>query len=304
MNPPGLDYKIYLSILPVIIATIVAIFAIRHNISINRRNKRIDIIAGCNARYDTIYDLRLKLVHESVTEAEVAAYFGRFWGLKSDQFDYWLAGFVDIETFTDWCFMTVKSFSENKSLRAFNRSRVYGEYTFDAGWHYVGLPDHQVTNQWFTELTFALRELGIWWKNQQPSHASTVEKEKELQSRVRESLFQIISIIIIKSVTYRNHLRHEMRQVAYKDSAEEFDILGLTFNNRSETIADLKKRCIYWNLRRLPIFGSILAKLNPSKSENLKPFKSNIDALRASKNTIEPSWGYVHMGEGEKGLNI
>ena len=44
-------------------------------------------------------------------EDEEAAYFKRYWALKSDQFDYWLAGYVDHETIVSWTMQMADSLS-------------------------------------------------------------------------------------------------------------------------------------------------------------------------------------------------
>jgi hypothetical protein len=247
------------------VAAVIATFAIWHNISINRRNKRIDIIAGCNARYDTLYDLRLKLIDDIKPKRDIASYYGRYWGLKSDQFDYWLAGFVDVETFTDWCFMTVKAFSDNKSLLAGDpREGPPQSLSFDWGWIEVGLADHQVTNPWFAELTWALRELGTQWEQSvlklgNKPESSSVEL---IQRNARKRLLDILRIIIAKSSTYRLQLQHDMTQDQYERSADELGVLGLTRQNRRQSLRQIRRRKIYWYFRRLPILGPLLARLH------------------------------------------
>ena len=87
-------------------AAFVAWLAFRTNAAVNLRNKRMDVIANCNSRYDELYKSRIEIEGrlqkgEGVT-FPTKAYFRRYWGLKSDQLDYWLAGYVDPETAASW----------------------------------------------------------------------------------------------------------------------------------------------------------------------------------------------------------
>lgn len=108
------------------------------------RQKAMDCIAACNARYDDLYkdscSIRVRVQRERKLfrpnvrkgkrarwgggrkrrrremEIESETYANRFWGLKNDQFDYWLAGFVDPDTIVSWMFSTYKRFKKNLAV--------------------------------------------------------------------------------------------------------------------------------------------------------------------------------------------
>lgn len=68
--------------------------------SVNRRNKTMDVVIACSKMYDDLRrDMRVAPVED--TAADPASW-RRYWGLKNDQFDFWLAGYVDPETICSW----------------------------------------------------------------------------------------------------------------------------------------------------------------------------------------------------------
>ncbi|MFN3856583.1 MAG: hypothetical protein ACK4RV_02460 [Caulobacter sp.] len=133
--------------LPTFAALCAAAWAYRVNI----RNKRFDVILSCNARYDTLYQDRLKIrsnAHED--SAEVAQYFRRYWGLKSDQLDYWLAGGVDPQTFANWFHSTLVAFRGD--------SRV-GLLSYRASWH-EERGNQEAVNASFVDFVDAISAIG------------------------------------------------------------------------------------------------------------------------------------------------
>ncbi len=141
---------------PIFLASaLVALFAVRVNVMVNIRNKRADTILHCNNRYDELYKFKLE-VKESEDEDRVHAYYARYWGLKSDEFDYWLAGLVDIETFTNWLFVTVMKFDGGTKPIGIKTAQM----SFDDGWLKVGYEDNKGTNVWFVDIIKAIRQIG------------------------------------------------------------------------------------------------------------------------------------------------
>lgn len=154
----------------------VALMGLHTTAAVNLRNKRIDVIMSCNARYDDLYKVKTKLIykiskqssdavvsadegnidnidiidnHTSEIESnddkysdishEVELYYRRFWGLKSDQVDYWLAGYIDPETVISWFMSTVEAVhNPAHSLTGFEQAKL-------GGWEYVK-DFHMVTN--------------------------------------------------------------------------------------------------------------------------------------------------------------
>jgi hypothetical protein len=103
----------------------IAWIALRTNAAVNIRNKRVDVIMHCNMRYDDLYKLRMEIEdlrrsrdvktadYEAFRTDRIKSYFRRYWGLKSDQLDYWLAGYVDPETLSSWFMSTADALAEN-----------------------------------------------------------------------------------------------------------------------------------------------------------------------------------------------
>ena len=127
------------ALLGAIIAAFIAIIALRINSGVNLRNKRVDIIDHCNSRYLDLYKLRITLIADDkelkrkIENAvnlsgddtrkiqidlaryfnDEASYFKQYWGLKSDQFDYWLAGYIDHETIASWTMQMADSLAHH-----------------------------------------------------------------------------------------------------------------------------------------------------------------------------------------------
>lgn len=45
------------------------------------------------------------------------SYYARYWGLKNDQFDFWLFGVLDHDTFFDWSCSTALAFRDEAKLQ-------------------------------------------------------------------------------------------------------------------------------------------------------------------------------------------
>lgn len=113
------------------------------------RNQRSSVILHCSLRYDALYEARAQIDGEPLEEPlppvkdanpRVRAYFHRYFGLESDQIDFWLAGYVDPETMSSWFVSLVQNL--------FNGS-VAG-YSFKEGWRFVA-DHHRVVNPTMSE---------------------------------------------------------------------------------------------------------------------------------------------------------
>lgn len=105
----------------------IAWLSLRTNAAVNIRNKRMDTILKCSDRYNALYEMRKviekdpgvavcetdqqnnKFFYVDPSSHEVKTYYRIFWGLKSDQLDYWLAGYIDAETLASWVISTVEN---------------------------------------------------------------------------------------------------------------------------------------------------------------------------------------------------
>lgn len=101
----------------------------RHN-DIARSIATLDTIIHCNTRYSDLYRLKISASNESPSPGERErqkdheVYFRQYWGLKSDQFDYWLAGFVDHDTFFSWFYSLALHFARGDDDRVSGTSFV------------------------------------------------------------------------------------------------------------------------------------------------------------------------------------
>jgi hypothetical protein len=116
----------------------------------------------------------------------------------SDEFDYWLARLIDVETFTNWLFMTVQSFEDKKAI-----GKGSAEKTFMQGWEDVGRRDNEATNPWFVDLVSALIKLAQ--KNNGPHDQTKFD-----------TLLDIVQLAEKKSAKYRKALQGDMSLEDYR----------------------------------------------------------------------------------------
>ena len=78
----------------------------------NKNAKRADVAMRCTERYERLRDTRglINKLKRSEKEYQLNEYWGKFWSIKSDQFDYWLFDLIDYDTFNDWCFYLTHQF--------------------------------------------------------------------------------------------------------------------------------------------------------------------------------------------------
>lgn len=103
-------------------------------------NRRAEVIISCIQRYDDISNFEAK--SGEIDEAKAKHYFGKFFALKSDQVDFYLAGWVDADTFIGWMWGT---------LVAYRGSRKYHGYSVREGWRMVSR-FHSQANKNFYQL--------------------------------------------------------------------------------------------------------------------------------------------------------
>lgn len=92
-----------------ILAVFVAAWTIWHASRINKVNKIIEVWQYCALRGEALKEMLLICETANRDERRWTSYWSRFWSLKSDQFDFWLNGYLDHDTFCDWSFETIKS---------------------------------------------------------------------------------------------------------------------------------------------------------------------------------------------------
>lgn len=132
----------------------IAWIALRTNAAVNIRNKRMDVILHCNNRYDDLYKLRHEIEKDGAGGDQILSYFRRYWGLQSDQIDYWLAGYIDPETMASWVVSLTGSL-ENKSL-----GRAGASISYAASWNDDIANTHRVVNKRLTDtVDFSMKYL-------------------------------------------------------------------------------------------------------------------------------------------------
>jgi len=135
------------------ITLILAVLSGHAAAKINRKNKIADVVMHCMARYDAIAQDKAKVK----TREEVLYYFRRYYGLKSDQFDYWLSGLVDAENILSWFYSIVRAFETNKAV-AYLSGASQERITFLEGWELVR-DAHLAQDTTFVSTIERLREI-------------------------------------------------------------------------------------------------------------------------------------------------
>lgn len=113
-------------------------------------NRSIQTVLHCNMRYHDLEKERLNPENFS-TENFAERFAIRYWSLKSDQFDYWLAGFVDPDAFTTWFSSVARHFTSPESF--------VDTHDFRDLWIDVGRSYHQSINPWFVTFIDYLEQI-------------------------------------------------------------------------------------------------------------------------------------------------
>ncbi len=135
---------------------------------INLKNKTADCVMHCNLRYDALYSEKSRLAADyfatiddaarrAGVEEQVRHYYNRFWGLKSDQFDYWLSGFIDPETMCGYFFSVLRSFQKDRP--GVDPDHPFSNASFRRRW-FEGQIHHRAADPIFNRLIDELSRLG------------------------------------------------------------------------------------------------------------------------------------------------
>lgn len=106
----------------------------------DKMHAMMDVIIHCNARYADLYKMKSdihiirhnKNVENGEKESKIAilknTYFRQYWGLKSDQIDYWIAGYVDPNTLTSWFLSTADKMDKKNLTEDFSCSEYVSKW--------------------------------------------------------------------------------------------------------------------------------------------------------------------------------
>ena len=219
-----------------LVTALVAIRSFRTNAAVNLRNKRADVIMHCNNRYDELYKLRVQLEHtedSDMKDYEVKSYFRRYWGLKSDQLDYWFAGFVDPETLSSWFMSTIDALSKDKKTK---KLPSVGGITYIKSWENIQ-SEHDAINPRLVQIMVAL-----------PSISSINDrKERYMQLLTLLEHIERLEARLISRLSRDNHKRMMMSEL-YDTLVEPMrsEMLGTKGANR---IQNGKNRVFPFNPR-------------------------------------------------------
>jgi len=87
-------------------------------------NRKADVIISCIDRYERLSDFESQFGDED--EKKAIYHFSQYFALKSDQVDFYLAGWIDSDTFITWM---------RAMLRSWIRGRTYYGMTISEGWN-------------------------------------------------------------------------------------------------------------------------------------------------------------------------
>ena len=129
------------------VSAIAAVFALLIHSAVGNRATRAHVIAHCNSRYDDLVVYRTLIPSDATSDdPRIISYFRRYWGLKSDQIDYWLAGSLDPETLSSWLMSTVDA------LQSKERHQTHvGDKSYKDSWKDIKVW-HEAVNPTFAEI--------------------------------------------------------------------------------------------------------------------------------------------------------
>jgi hypothetical protein len=143
--------------LATILAVMVAAWTIAHASRINKVNQIIEVWRHCALRGEALKEKLLECESGPGGDGKCPPHFwtnywSRFWALKSDQFDFWLNGYLDHDTFCDWSFDTIKSIPHP------DREPEQWEL-FDKGWKGYVAHGTAVANPLFSRFVIAMMQI-------------------------------------------------------------------------------------------------------------------------------------------------
>ncbi len=157
MAPSPLDdflkFTSFLTGLTSLIAIYIGIKSIREQEKTESLSRNLDVIFECQKNYRAAEAPRLArkfpkngdpILELSITEIE--SFYRNYWSIKSDQFDFWLSGYVDYDTFMTWNTSTVRHFIQAPEVKFFGAD-------FLEGWIKYGRPYHVALNPLFVGFT-------------------------------------------------------------------------------------------------------------------------------------------------------
>ncbi len=182
-------------------------------------NTRATVILHCANRYDQLYQDRSaagidkydgRADYNDPSLVSVRRYFRRYWGLQSDQMDFYMADWVDPDTIRSWVFSLCEAVRERRDDAPTNFSKLMRK-----GWDQISVY-HRNVNPVFAEMV----DLILEFAPQAADHAASLRLTDALLLEIERS-----------TVDHR-----EMTQRAY--SMREY----LTQNHRAPTRRVDKRR--------------------------------------------------------------
>lgn len=93
----------------IVVSLFASLAALRTNVLLEARNKRMDVLIHCIGRYEQLSKERARC-----NPNNVKFYFRRHWAVKREQLDFWLAGYVDPDDIISWFLVDIEYFSGKK----------------------------------------------------------------------------------------------------------------------------------------------------------------------------------------------
>lgn len=156
-----------------------AIYALGRNWKIARMVKSIDVAMHCALRYDALSGLRQTILQESGEKKEkMINYHNRYWAFVSDQFDYWIFGVLDHDTFFDLlCNLAARIIRERENGEAAEGEEGSNLDRLEVSWnldHATSVKMRRVSNPQFEDFMGKLINLT---KKHQGSDLSLLAKD-------------------------------------------------------------------------------------------------------------------------------
>lgn len=113
-----------------------------------RLNRKADVIISCIDRYERLSDFESQFGKDGTPE-KASHHFSQYFALKSDQVDFYLAGWIDSDTFITWM---------RAMLRSWIKKRLYFGVTIADGWSEQS-QFHADANSIFHQLMLGIEEI-------------------------------------------------------------------------------------------------------------------------------------------------
>jgi hypothetical protein len=198
---------------------------IRANNRLNTLLKNMDVAMHCSLRYEELKKFKIDIEitrsrepNSTVPMQMLQSYYSRYWGLKNDQFDFWLNGVLDHDTFFDWSCSTALAFANESHPIDGRRGESSTLRPLRDSWEAWKRDDHGLANPMFVDFTEAILSGAVACELRDHMIREVLDAITSLEGTDRSFFRQILGRA--GTHVWRKRMQRGMTWMQYKDFIE------------------------------------------------------------------------------------